>query len=355
MNINKYFAILLLALLVGDVINLEGNYVHKQNGQDVQNVQNAQNGQSGVSSDDAFGGSLFNDDNGSTNGSTTNGSTNGSTNGFTNGDSNGSSGTNGFTNGDSNGFDDKDNGFDNGFDNGSDNGMDNGTEHAETNDGPGNNVEGSINLTEPENLSKEEQGPLTSADNQRKNGVGLPHRCFRKGNTWVKVRHDCRTFVDYINCWGPVRNDNNSFFCNPWTGDTFCWRRRRVLCHNPNIKLNRPSYPVWSVPGPRPDAFYQGWTGSFIRQTRRVRGCAFTNVSQVNDFCKRSFGCGFRVLNFDDGWWINGMSSTVYVGNQWRWDLARRGRWNVRGYGNVPYRQRYWVNVRRTNGNCWAN
>ncbi len=177
-------------------------------------------------------------------------------------------------------------------------------------------------------------------------------RCNKKGMTWIKTKHDRETAVDFIGCKGPILNDNNKYECDPWKGDTNCSQFRRLLCHNPGLKLNRPSYPIEFGENYE---FTQGWTGSLIRETKPVRGCSFRNIAEVDMFCKKTFGDGFKVLDFYDGWYIEGMNDTTYVGSTWDWSITKRGQWNVRGYGNVYYNRRYWVNVSTTDANCWDN
>ena len=186
----------------------------------------------------------------------------------------------------------------------------------------------------------------------------LKKNCYLYGLTWAKQNHVCKSFVDYVGCYGKagLLTGKGSLSCDPYKGDTICSAKKPVLCHNPSIKLNRPSYPINLMTGvSQISEFYQGWAGSFLRETEPVYGCAFNTLSDVNKFCELRFGCGYQIVEFHDGWYIPGMSASMYKDCGWNWSNSKisRGGWNIRAYGNVSD-SRFWININDQNANCWT-
>lgn len=172
----------------------------------------------------------------------------------------------------------------------------------------------------------------------------------RKGMTWRKYAHDSTLGIDQINCAG----------CNPYRGDTACTRALPVLC----LKRDgspRPNYKVVPVPGGVLDAeAYQGWAEGHVAVSLPVVGRLLTSLAVADGVCRAQFGPGWRMAEFHDGRWAQGMSDTTFYGNETNspspWpdrNTPYRGGWGFFAWGNVPENQRFWVHIDDQRANCW--
>ncbi|MDZ4364151.1 hypothetical protein [Brevundimonas sp.] len=81
--------------------------------------------------------------------------------------------------------------------------------------------------------------------------------------------------------------------CDPYVGDTVCSATKPVACLKPG-----------DIPAPVDRSgriLTSAWSGGDIAVTDPVSGDRFRTVGQVNAFCARLFGDGWRVLTLHDG------------------------------------------------------
>lgn len=147
----------------------------------------------------------------------------------------------------------------------------------------------------------------------------------KKGMTWTKKGTDDLAGVVTVGC-GFTPGVGNQ--CNPYQGDMPCKAKLPVLCYYPAglvqpVHVNSPSQ-------------YYTWSGGIVGTTPPVQGKNFTSIDQVDEFCVKHFGKGWRTAEFHDGWG-----------------------WNFIAYGNVgnnydQSNRRLWVHINdQPNGNCW--
>jgi len=102
------------------------------------------------------------------------------------------------------------------------------------------------------------------------------------------------------------------------------------------------------------DAYYQGWSGSFIFATKPRRASDFIYDSDVSLYCATQFGPGYKVYEWHEAYWINNMTSANFCNNTWNWALATTGGWNVRAYAYLDACTRFWIHINdQPNGTCW--
>nr|PMH63678.1 hypothetical protein BCU62_17675 [Enterovibrio norvegicus] len=152
----------------------------------------------------------------------------------------------------------------------------------------------------------------------------------RKGMTWQKNSHgDVATVVD-VGC------GNGADKCDPIQGDTLCTEVRPVLCIHPsNFAKPEGNLGIYQPGWLNEPNKYHKWSGGVIATSPPVSPEAenFDSVTEVNKFCKKTFGEDWRVAEFHDGWG-----------------------WNFMAYGNPINTSRFWVNINdQINGNCWIN
>jgi len=165
-----------------------------------------------------------------------------------------------------------------------------------------------------------------------------------KGFTFGKYSHDPVLGVDHVGIFGTG---------NPYTGDTFCTARRPILCLKHDGSA-RPPYPV--APG---NEFYQGWAEGHLATTKPVRGNTLLSAADGDAQCVANFGAGWRMAEFHDGKFMNGMDagthyySTPYSVSPWLTGSTSPGGHTLWGFGNVRSDMRYWVHINDQPGNCW--
>lgn len=117
---------------------------------------------------------------------------------------------------------------------------------------------------------------------------------------------------------------------DPYSGDTPATASRPVLC----LLVNNSPVPA----GITPD-FYNGWARGSVRLTASVRGEQLTTRAVADAFCARSFGAGWRMAEFHDGWYGPNLSSS--------------GGWTFWANGTIPVGTRFWVAINDQPANPW--
>lgn len=147
----------------------------------------------------------------------------------------------------------------------------------------------------------------------------------RKGMTLTPFRPDGpeRPGEVYLNCF---RTPDGASRCDPYVGDTVCSVQRPVACLRPG-NLPAPLYPSGRV-------VTNAWSGGDLAVTEPVAGDQFRTVKDVDAFCARRFGDGWRVASSHDG------GRYLQVGGRGDAD-------SVTG--------RVWVDIAdQPHGTCWA-
>ncbi|MCA0177804.1 MAG: hypothetical protein LCH73_16215 [Proteobacteria bacterium] len=182
----------------------------------------------------------------------------------------------------------------------------------------------------------------------------------RKGMTWGVSGHRSSLGIDMMSCFGfpgPA--------CEPYEGDTSCAEARPILC----VRIDdspRPNYKV--IPsGGVAVPFYRGWLGGHVATTLPVVGNTLTppgpgdEPGNPNHICRQAFGAGWRIAEFHDGRYVEGMDVGRYYGNE-AWNSpspwpgrkeANWGGWTFTAYGHVRNDMRSWVHIHDQSANCW--
>lgn len=147
----------------------------------------------------------------------------------------------------------------------------------------------------------------------------------KKGLTWTKRAVDELAGVVTVGC-GYTPGVGNQ--CNPYKGDTPCKAKLPVLCFYPG-EFPKPAHVNEA-------SIYHTWSGGIVGTTTPVRGSEFDTLEEVDKFCVKHFGKGWRTAEHHDGWG-----------------------WNFIAYGNVGTNydfgnRRFWININdQANGTCW--
>jgi len=163
------------------------------------------------------------------------------------------------------------------------------------------------------------------------------------GFTYGVYSHDSILGVDHVGIDGTG---------NPYTGDTQCKRKRPILCVNVDGSP-RPNYDVADG-----QEFYQGWAQGHYTTTLPISGSLITSAANGDARCATSFGVGWRMAEFHDGVWVQGMNALNYgntLGSLSAWPAGpyNGGGHTAWGYGHVRQDMRLWVNVNDQTANCW--
>ena len=140
-------------------------------------------------------------------------------------------------------------------------------------------------------------------------------------------------------------------YCGAFYGDTYCYRRLPMLCIN-KLGINRPAYNFTG------SASSNGWTEGIVRETPPVPGCAFKYLKDANNYCRKLFGCGYRVADYHDGRYMPGMNGTTYANFTWNSSSTYKGYyafWTFVVHHNNK-QNRYWAthnDVWGANPHCW--
>ncbi len=112
--------------------------------------------------------------------------------------------------------------------------------------------------------------------------------------------------------------------CNAYQGDTACSESRALLCIHKDAGIPAPTLPpVLANP-------YSQWASGEVRSVPNISGRRLTSVRASDAICSQSFGEGWRMAEFHDGWG-----------------------WGFVAKGNIPSHQSYWVWIRDQPANCW--
>ncbi len=134
------------------------------------------------------------------------------------------------------------------------------------------------------------------------------------GMTWATYGHDDATGTDAVSCHG---GDSS---CDAYGGDTRCEERLPLLCINVDGSAN---------PGATTSTYTQ-WAAGNIATSRPVRGTALTSLALADRICEATFGEGWRMAEFHDGWG-----------------------WGFVAFGHVRADSRFWVSIDDQPANCW--
>lgn len=177
--------------------------------------------------------------------------------------------------------------------------------------------------------------------------------CYKRGLTLALAKVNSTHGIINFSCKGAPNTDlaGSPTSCGPSYGDTYCYRRLPVLCIR-KLDLNRPSY---SFTG---SASSNGWSEGIVKITPPVPGCRFKYQYQVNNYCRKLFGCGFRIADYHDGRYMPGMNGTTYANFTWNTSSTYKGYYSfwtyVVNHNNTS--NRYWVthnDAWGVNPHCW--
>ena len=136
----------------------------------------------------------------------------------------------------------------------------------------------------------------------------------RNGMTWGTYSHDSAHGTDTVGC------SAGGVACNAYTGDTSCRTSLPVLCINVDGSAN---------PG-TPTSTYYSWAYGNIATTLPIAGTSLTSLATADAYCAKSFGTGWRMAEFHDGWG-----------------------WGFVANGHVRNDTRYWVQIDDQPADCW--
>jgi hypothetical protein len=167
------------------------------------------------------------------------------------------------------------------------------------------------------------------------NGMGL---------TYGVYTHDANFGIDRVGLFNSG---------NPYVGDTLCKKKLPVLCINVDGSP-RPGYSL--VPGGL-GPFYEGWVEGTLQPTPPTKGSTLTSLAVADALCATTFGPGWRMAEFHDGAYANGMDAThscntVGCITSWQAGLPHGGH-SMWGHGNLNQAKRYWTHINDQPGNCW--
>ena len=114
---------------------------------------------------------------------------------------------------------------------------------------------------------------------------------------------------------------------NPYRGDTYCSEQLPVLCFFRD-------YSAHPTPEPPYLRYDRQWAGGRVRITAPISGERLTSSSVGNQLCADTFGQGWRMGEFHDG----------YLGN---------GGWQFWAYGGMALDTRFWVHIDDQFANPW--
>lgn len=118
-----------------------------------------------------------------------------------------------------------------------------------------------------------------------------------QGVTFVETKMEKEAENDFLlmSCDLEIRAEK----CNPFYGDTLCNHSHPVACFFdtrsavPEIDANVKNY--------HKSLIQAHWGGGEVNFTPYVRGDTFKTLADVNRYCARTFGEGWRILDFHDG------------------------------------------------------
>jgi hypothetical protein len=117
---------------------------------------------------------------------------------------------------------------------------------------------------------------------------------------------------------------------NAYSGDTTVDQYRSLLCVNVDY---RPAPSTISFD------FYNGWVRGALAATSPIEGWRLTSQSRGDQICAASFGSGWRMAEFHDG----------YYGQ----NFAYSGGWSYWGQGSIPSGTRFWTAINDQPANPW--
>ena len=172
----------------------------------------------------------------------------------------------------------------------------------------------------------------------------------KKGMTWRKLSHDDALGIDFVRC-----NADPSLT----GGDTSCAVALPILC----LKVDgspRPNYAVAaSGSTAMPPPYYAGWAEGRIELTDPIPGTDLSSAARANELCAKALGVGYRMAEFHDGLWIDGMGLDKYAGDSWFQAIdgghrTSSGGWAFYAYGDIASEGSFWVHINDQSANCWG-
>ncbi len=119
---------------------------------------------------------------------------------------------------------------------------------------------------------------------------------------------------------------------NPYNGDTAATAVLPILC----IDVTGAA-----LPGELTPDFYDGWVEGNLQLTAPISGTLLNSLATANGYCSSSFGSGWVMAEFHDGWYGT--------------NLASQSGWHFWGnaIGLFPATQRFWVTIDDQVANPW--
>lgn len=169
-------------------------------------------------------------------------------------------------------------------------------------------------------------------------------KCFNRGLTWKIKKHECSSGLNLVGCHN----------CNPYSGDTWCFLQKRVLCIYKAQDV-RPDYDITGSGAAMPVEFYHGWSGGHIKATKNVYyGCFIFSKLHADLICRWEFGTGWQMASHHDGRYMPGMGGMTHAYASWNWAASYGGGWNFYAYGDFEVtNEKFWTYIADQPGNCW--
>lgn len=87
------------------------------------------------------------------------------------------------------------------------------------------------------------------------------------------MRLDSKNYTNLLSCHGTPAADTPNGSCNPYKGDTWCMKKKPILCIHKSSIPRPPTYVSSGVCGAMPCPFYYGWSQGITKITDPIRGC----------------------------------------------------------------------------------
>jgi hypothetical protein len=140
-----------------------------------------------------------------------------------------------------------------------------------------------------------------------------------RGMTWSLIETS-GSYVHAGSDWGT----------DPYNGDTSANTYLPLLCVLVDHR---------AAPGSLAFDFYNGWVRGALAATSPIAGWSLTSQSQGDAICAGTFGSGWRMAEFHDGYYPDGNGSS--------------GGWSYWGEGTLPSDTRFWVAINDQPANPW--
>ena len=170
--------------------------------------------------------------------------------------------------------------------------------------------------------------------------------CYDKGLTWSKM--GTSTISGSSSSSGAAKVGCRS--CNPFSGDTYCYNKKPVLCVKPTkiTTENKIGSVDKSESAKKTVSFdyYDSYAEVEMRVSSPVRGCYLRSRKYADGLCKAEFGEAWKMADFDEGKWTDEEGRILNGGFAFSGSVAE-------GDLLEKYKGRFWVAAEGIKANCW--